>query len=166
MKKLLFISLLLSITFVLFAQNNSSQYEEIEAESDGMLLTYYFFRTEEQLDNNINDIIQKITTIRYTTFKPNINLMKKHMVSIEYVEKNYPKFYKLYKNQVADDSSSFRHKDYEYALFGRAIDTNNGLLFLFRKVNGKVYFSISIYLLGGGLWYYTDQTLSLLETSL
>ena len=168
MKKLLFISLLLSISFVLFAKNEEPQYEEIEIDVNGELLTYYFFKTEEQLDNSINTLIKKIANIRYDFYMPSINTLKTQMVSGEYLEKNSPKFYKAFvldnlNNDNGNNTPIIDFTNYKYCLCGQVMDNQTGILLLLKNVGEKAYLSMAIYMYSGMEWYYTKQALEFIE---
>ena len=162
---ILFISLLFPI--LLFAKDESTMYWEKEIDVDGQLMTYYFMKTDEQLSNNLENLIETLTGINNSYLKPNINTIKKQMVSADFLEKKYPNIYRLWiEPNIADDSSenTIDLEDYKYCFFGQPLDNTSGVFFLFKKSEEKVYFSLTVYMYGGLEWYYTNQALDLFET--
>lgn len=172
MKRTLLFFIFMIFSFLTFAEDESSMYWEKEIDMNGQLITYYLFKTDEQLLNNIELIIKTITGINNEYFMPNINSIRKQMVSEKYIEKNYPQVYKRFIEQNNDDnseeleSSAIDWDDYKYCFFGFSLGNDVGVLILFKRIDEKVYFSLSIYMFGGLDWNYTNKTLDLFENTL
>ena len=166
MKKLFCICILTVLSLSLFANDDSKMYWEKEIDRDGQLITYYLLKTDAQLSNNLEEFIRTITGIRLVSHMPNINTIRKQMVSEEYIEKKYPKLYKYLEGNNSDDSNKIEWDEYKYCFFGQPLTNESGLLLLARRLDDKIYFSIAVYTYGGLDWYYTNQSLDLFEASL
>ena len=117
MKKVLTILLLsLIMTVGMFTEETDNEYWYNEADVDGRLLTYYFCKTDAQFDNIFKHIVNEQLGITYSFREPNWNSIKSGLVSIEYIKKNFPKFY----NCMADNNT-INWDNYKYS-------TNDGLL--------------------------------------
>ena len=160
----LFIILSVLLSFTIFAKDESNMFWEKEIDSDGQLFTYYCFKTDEQLLNNLEKLTKTITGISNPLLLPNINSMKTQMVSAEYIQNNYPKIYNLMTNQNSN-SSKIEWEDYKYCFLGQALNNEEGVLFLVKKINEKVYFSVTLYSNRGLNWIYTNQFLEIYENS-
>ncbi|MDY5764943.1 MAG: hypothetical protein SPK10_09150 [Treponema sp.] len=89
------------------------------------------------------------------------------MFSVELLEKEYPNIYRLWiEPNISNDSSenAIDWENFKYCFSGQPLNNNSGAFFLFKKIEEKVYFSLTVYMYGGLEWYYTNQTLDLLET--
>ena len=166
MKKYVLIILLTLFTVSLFAKDDSTMYWEKEIDNDGQLITYYLFKTDEQLNYNLENFIETLTGINNSYLMPNINTIKKQMVSEEYLEKNYPKIYKSMKSDNSENSKKIDWDDYKYFFYGQSLNNNSGIFFLAKRIEEKIYFSITLYMYGGLNWSYTNQSLDLFEASL
>ena len=168
MKKKIFFSFIsMFLPIFLFAKDESTMYWEKEIDVDGQLMTYYFMKTDEQLSNNLENFIEILTGINNSYLKPNFNTIKKQMFSVELLEKKYPNIYRLWiEPNISNDSSenAIDWENFKYCFSGQPLNNNSGAFFLFKKIEEKVYFSLTVYMYGGLEWYCTNQTLDLLET--
>ena len=166
MKKYFLLIIFSLFTVSVFAKDESTMYWENEIDNDGQLITYYLLKTDEQLNYNLEDFIKTISGINNSYLMPNINTIKKQMVSEEYLEKNYPKIYKSMNSDNPENSKKINWDDYKYCFYGQALSNDSGLFFLAKRIEEKIYFSLTIYTYNGLNWSYTNQSLDLLESSL
>ena len=160
MKKILMgIVLCLMMAFGIFAQETDNTYWHKEIDVDGKPLTYYFCKTDAQFDNTFKDIVKDQLGITYSFREPNWNYIKSGLVSIEYIKKNFPKFYK-----GMSDDNILNFGNYKYCW--RITDTC-GMPFIkiAKRINGTVYMSLSA-MYGYYQWAYTLETLELFESLL
>ncbi len=166
MKKIILLFLLALSTVSLFAKDDSTMYWENEIDNDGQLITYYLLKTDEQLNNNLENFIKTITGINNPYLMPNINTIKKQMVSEEYLKKNYPKIYESIKSDDSENSKKINWDDYKYCFYGQSLNNSSGIFFLAKRFEEKIYFSLTLYTYNGLNWSYTNQSLDLFEASL
>ena len=140
-------------------------YWENEIDNEGQLITYYLLKTDEQLNNNLENFIKTLTGINNPYLMPNLNTIKKQMVSEEYVKKNYPKIYESMKSDNNQNSKKIDWDDYKYCFCGQTLSNNSGFFFLLKRIEDKLYFSFTSYTYGGLNWTYTNQSLDLYEES-
>ena len=159
MKKILVLILFLC-TFSLFAQEPDNMYRYSEADVDGRLLTYYFCKTDAQFDNTFKSVVKEQLRIGYN--ESNWNTIKSSLVSVEYIKKNFPKFYKNMADNIVDNI--VKHSDYKYCW---CIQNINDTYFIevATRINDIVYMSISI-MYGYYQWAYTLEILDALESQL
>ena len=161
MKKVLMgLVLSLLMTFGVFAQETDNTYWYKEIDVDGRLLTYYFCKTDAQFDNTFKDIVKdQLGIVSYQ--EPNWNSIKSEFVSIEYIKKNFPKFY----NCIADNIAEIivKYSDYKYCWCIQNI-CGTPFISVAKRINGTVYISLSMY--GHYQWVYTLETLELFENVL
>lgn len=159
MKKILIGLVLFLCTFSLFAQETDNTYWYKEIDVDGRFLTYYFCKTDAQFDNTFKDIVKdKLGIVSYQ--EPNWNYIKSGLVSIEYIKKNFPKFYKF----MTDDNNIVNLDNYKYYWWIQNVD-GMYLVNVAKRINGTVYMSISI-MYGYYQWTYTLEALELFESVL
>ena len=156
MKKILVLILFLC-TFSLFAQEADNMYWHNEIDVDGRLLTYYFCKTDAQFDNTFKSVVKEQLKIKY--HEPNWNTIKSSLVSVEYIKKNFPKFYK-----GMSDDNIVNLDNYKYYWCIQNID-GMYLVNVATRINGTVYMSISI-MYGYYQWAYTLEALELFESVL
>ena len=161
MKKVLMgLVLSLLMTFGVFAQETDNTYWYKEIDVDGRLLTYYFCKTDAQFDNTFKDIVKdQLGIVSYQ--EPNWNSIKSEFVSIEYIKKNFPKFY----NCIADNIAEIivKYSDYKYCWCIQNI-CGTPFISVAKMINGTVYISLSMY--EHYQWVYTLETLELFENVL
>ena len=160
MKKVLTILLLsLIMTVGMFTEETDNEYWYNEADVDGRLLTYYFCKTDAQFDNTFKHIVNEQLGITYSFKEPNWNSIKSGLVSIEYIKKNFPKFY-----SCMADNNTINWDNYKYCW---CIQNICGMPFInvAERINGTVYISLSI-MYGHYQWTYTLETLELFESYL
>ena len=158
MKKILMGLILFLCTFSLFAQEPDNTYWYKEIDVDGRLLTYYFCKTDAQFDNTFKYIVKdKLGIVSYQ--EPNWNSIKNSLVSVEYIKKNFPKFYK----GMLDDNI-VNLDNYKYYWCIQNVD-GMYLVNVAKRVNDIVYMSISI-MYGYYQWAYTLEALELFESVL
>ena len=160
MKKILMGIVLFLCTFSLFAQEADNMYWDNEADVDGRLLTYYFCKTDAQFDNTFKSVVKEQLKIDYN--EPNWNTIKSGWVSIEYIKKNFPKFYNCMIDDLVDNM--VKYSDYKYCW---CIQNINDTYFIkvATRINGTVYTSLSI-MYGYYQWTYTLEILYALENQL
>ena len=172
MKKVLTILLLsLIMTVGMFTEETDNEYWYNEADVDGRLLTYYFCKTDAQFDNTFKHIVNEQLGITYSFREPNWNSIKSGLVSIEYIKKNFPKFYfsrtiiTSIINCMADDiaESIEKYSDYKYCWCIQNI-CGTPFINVAEMINGTVYMSLSVY--RHYQWVYTLETLAALENVL
>ncbi len=142
-------------TFSLFAQETDNTYWYKEIDVDGMLLTYYFCKTDAQFDNTFKDIVKdQLGIVSYQ--EPNWNSIKSGLVSREYIKKNFPKLYKS-----ISDNNKVNWDNYKYCW---CIQNINGMYFIsvVKRINDTVYMSLSA-MYGYYQWAYTLETLEAFE---
>ena len=166
MKKYFLVFILTLFTVSLFAKDESTMYWENEIDNDGQLITYYLLKTDEQLNYNLENFIKTLTGINNSYLMPNMNTIKKQMVSEEYLKKNYPKIYKSMKSDNDNNTKKINWDDYKYCFYGQSLSNNSGIFFLLKRIEDKIYFSLTSYTYGGLNWNYTNQSLDLFEESL
>ena len=157
MKKI-FVLILFLCTFSLFAQETDNAYWYKEIDVDGRLLTCYFCKTDAQFDNTFKYIVKdKLGIVSYQ--EPNWNTIKDSLVSVEYIKKNFPKFYK-----GMSDDNIVNLDNYKYCWCIQNVD---GMYFIevAKRINDIVYMSISI-MYGYYQWAYTLEALELFESVL
>ena len=156
MKKILVLILFLC-TFSLFAQETDNMYRYSEADVDGRLLTYYFCKTDAQFDNTFKSVVKEQLRIGYN--EPNWNTIKNGWVSVEYIKKNFPKFYKNMADNIVD--TIVKHSDYKYCW---CIQNINDMYFIevATRINDTVYTSL-IMMYGYYQYVYTLEILDALE---
>ena len=158
MKKILMGLILFLCTFSLFAQEPDNTYWYKEIDVDGRLLTYYFCKTDAQFDNTFKYIVKdKLGIVSYQ--ESNWNLIKNSLVSVEYIKKNCPKFYK----GMLDDNL-VNLDNYKYYCCIQNVDAMY-LVNVAKRVKDIVYMSISI-MYGYYQWAYTLEALELFESVL
>lgn len=158
MKKILMgIILCLMMTFGMFSQETDNTYWHKEIDVDGELITYYFCKTDAQFDNTFKDIVKdKLGIVGYQ--EPNWNYIKSGLVSIEYIEKNFPKL------KCITDNNIINWDNYKYCWC--ITDTcDMPIIKVATRINGIVCMSISI-MYGYYQWAYTLETLELFESLL
>ena len=162
MKKILMGIVLSLFTFSLFAQEANNMYWDKEIDVDGKLLTYYFCKTDAQFDNTFKDIVKDQLGITYSSREPNWNTIKSSLVSIEYIKKNFPKFYNCMIDDLVDNME--KYSDYKYCW---CIQNINDTYFIevATRINGTVYTSLSV-MHGYYQWKYTLEILYALENQL
>lgn len=153
MKKILMGLILFLCTFSFFAQETDNTYWCKEIDVDGKLTTCYFCKTDAQFDNTFKDIVKDKLGITYSFREPNWNYIKNGLVSIEYIKKNFPKFYK--------SMSIVNLDNYKYCWCIQNVD-GMYLINVAKRINGTVYMSISI-MYGYYQWAYTLEALELFE---
>ena len=161
MKKALTILLLsLMMAVGMFAQEADNTYWCNEADVDGRLLTFYFCKTDAQFDNTFKSVVKDKLGITYSFREPNWNSIKSGLVSIEYIKKNFPKFYKF----MTDDNNIVNLDNYKYYWCIQNVD-GMYLVNVAKRINDIVYMSISI-MYGYYQWTYTLEALELFESVL
>ena len=157
MKKILMGLVLILCTFSLFAQETDNTYWRNEADVDGRLLTYYFCKTDDQFDNIFKSVVKEQLRIDYN--EPNWNSIKSGWVSIEYIKKNFPKFYNCMIDNMVDNM--IKNSDYKYCW---CIQNINDIYFIkvATRINGTVYTSL-IMMYGYYQYAYTLEILDALE---
>ena len=156
MKKILVLILFLC-TFSLFAQEPDNTYRYNKVDVGGRLLTFYFCKTDAQFDNTFKSIVKEQLRIGYN--EPNWNTIKNSLVSVEYIKKNFPKFYK----GISDDNI-VNLDNYKYCWCIQNVD-GMYLVNVATRINDIVYMSISI-MYGYYQWAYTLEALELFESVL
>lgn len=157
MKKILMGIVLCLCTFSLFAQETDNTYWCKEIDVDERLLTCYFCKTDAQFDNTFKDIVKdKLGIVGYQ--EPNWNYIKDSLVSVEYIKKNFPKFYKY----MSDDNIDLDNYKYYWCI--QNID-GMYLVNVAKRINDTLYMSISI-MYGYYQWVYTLEALELSESVL
>ena len=163
MKKALTILLLsLMMAVGVFAQETDNAYWYKEIDVDGRFLTYYFCKTDAQFDNTFKDIVNEQLGITYSFREPNWNSIKSGLVSIEYIKKNFPKFYNCMADNIAENI--VKYSDYKYYWCIQNVD-GMYLVNVITRINDIVYMSISI-MYGYYQWTYTLEALELFESVL
>ena len=163
MKKVLTILLLsLIMTVGMFTEETDNEYWYKEIDVDGRLLTYYFCKTDAQFDNTFKYIVNEQLGITYSFKEPNWNSIKSGLVSIEYIKKNFPKFYNFMADNIAE--SIVKYSDYKYCWCIQNI-CGTPFINVAERINGTVYISLSI-MYGHYQWTYTLETLELFENQL
>lgn len=159
MKKVLMgIVLSLMMTVGMFTEETDNEYWHKEIDVDGKLITYYFCKTDTQFDNTFKDIVKDQLGITYSFREPNWNYIKSGLVSIEYIKKNFPKFY----NCMADNNT-INWDNYKYCWCIQNI-CGTPFINVAKRINGTVYISLSMY--GHYQWTYTLETLKAFESVL
>ena len=161
MKKILMGLVLFLCTFSFFAQETDNKYWYKEIDVDGRLLTYYFCKTDAQFDNTFKHIVNEQLVITYSFIEPNWNSIKSGLVSIEYIKKNFPKFYNCMADNIAD--GIVKYGDYKYCWCIQNI-CGTPFISVAKMINGTVYMSLSMY--RHYQWVYTLETLELFESLL
>ena len=156
MKKILIGLVLFLCTFSFFAQETDNTYWCKEIDVDGRLLTCYFCKADAQFDNTFKDIVKDKLGITYSFREPNWNYIKDSLVSIEYIKKNFPKFYK--------SMSIVNLDNYKYCWCIQNVD-GMYLINVAKRINGTVYMSLSA-MYGYYQWAYTLKTLEAFESLL
>ena len=159
MKKIL-MGIVLLCTFSLFAQEADNMYWCNEADVDGRPLTYYFCKTDDQFDNAFKSLVKEQLKIDYQ--EPNWNTIKNSLVSVEYIKKNFPKFYNCMIDDLADNIE--KYSDYKYCWCIQNIN-DTYLIKVATRINDTVYTSLSI-MYGYYQWKYTLEILYALENQL
>lgn len=164
MKKYFLILIFAIFTVSLFAKDESTMYWENEIDNNGQLFTYYLFKTDEQLSNNLENLIKINTGIKSDYLMPNISTLTKQMVSEEYLQKNCPKLYKMWFKQEGDENNQIDWEGYKHCFVALPAGNDMGFLMLCKRKEEKAYLSLAMYIYGGLNWTYTNQTLDLFET--
>ena len=159
MKKILMGLVLCLMIFGMFAEETDNTYWYKEIDVDGRLLTYYFCKTDTQFDNTFKDIVNKQLGITYSFREPNWNYIKDSLVSVEYIKKNFPKFYK-----GMSDDNIVNWDNYKYFWCIQNVDGMH-LINVITRINGTVYMSLSA-MYGYYQWKYTLEALELFESVL
>ena len=162
MKRIIIGLVLFLCTFSLFAQETDNTYWYKEVDLGGRLLTCYFCKTDAQFDNTFKDIVNEQLGITYSFREPNWNSIKSGLVSIEYIKKNFQKFYNCMVDGLVDNM--VKYSDYKYCW---CIQNINDMYFIkvATRINGTVYISLSI-MYGYYQWAYTLETLEKIESLL
>lgn len=160
MKKILIGLVLFLCTFSLFAQETDNTYWYKEIDVDGRLLTCYFCKTDAQFDNTFKSVVKEQLRIGYN--EPNWNSIKNSLVSVEYIKKNFPKFYKNMADNMVD--TIVKNSDYKYCW---CIQNINDTYFIevATRINDTVYTSL-IMMYGYYQYAYTLEILYALESQL
>ena len=151
-----------ALLFSLSAEETSKSYWEKEIDVDGQLMTYYFTKTDEGLEDNILYFIKSISGITNQFLLPNTVTMRKQMVSEEYLEKNFPNLYKTMFHLERNDTG-LDWSEYNYCFSGMSLSSRETMFVLFKKLNDKIYFSLTVTEDGGFKWLYTNQTLEIMD---
>ncbi len=175
-KKLKAVAFFLLIGVCTFAEDEVQHYETIESHVNGQTITAYLFKSDEQLDKSLDPIIKNTTDINSDSFMPNIKTIKEQIVSLDYIKSNYPKIYESLElrtfeilqetAKTINASSLYNAFGYKYFLYFSPIDNDNalgGLILLLKTDDEQINLSLTLYLLNGSIWYYTNQTLGLIE---
>ena len=166
MKKHVLIAVSVLLPFFIFAKDDATTYWEKEIDMDGQLVTYYLVKTDEQLSYNLEYFIKELTGIESDTFMPNTSLIKKQMVSEEYLKSKHPKIYTHFMENDSSEESKIDWEEYKYCFTGLSYSDELGLVCLLKRNNDKKYFSMAMYMYGGLNWAYTTQILDLIESTL
>lgn len=160
MKKLLILILSLIIGTAAFTQETDSTYWHREVDVNGMLVTYYFCKTDAQFNNTFKGIVKKQLGIEYDFHEPNWSSIQSSWISEEGIKKNFPKYYKY----ISESGTDLNWDNYKYCWF---IQNINDMYFigLAKRINGTVYVSYNIKY---GYWQYsyTTETLAGFESLL
>ena len=146
---------------MLFAEGANS-YWQTEKDIDGILQSYYFVKSDEQLDNLLPYMVRKHLGLRYEWQEPNYTRMKNSFLSNKYLLSSDRYIfamtsYLLWENSWIYEPSKAKMKEYKYALW----IYKSALIYIIKQIGDVRYLSLTVCYPSGSFEYTEDVLMRL-----